>query len=145
MTATVCAKAEITNACICEMYDEDTDTSSPAEYCYGDCYSEQEQFALYEVILPWAESVATEKGWLAEDEELEVDCCAFGVSGRAMGWQRLEGRYTASGREIIRCLELDRAEFRLVFIREDDTLSVIRYSHDEPTGALFAIDLLEVA
>ena len=31
----------LTTTCSCEAYDEDTDTSKPAEYCYGDCYTEE--------------------------------------------------------------------------------------------------------
>lgn len=29
---------EISNACTCTNYDEDTDTETPSEHCYGDCH-----------------------------------------------------------------------------------------------------------
>jgi hypothetical protein len=31
------ATIDVTNACMCTDYNEDTDTETPSEYCFGDC------------------------------------------------------------------------------------------------------------
>ena len=135
MTATLIETFTLTNNCTCEQYDEDTDTSRPADYCYGDCYTEQCDFVL-EMLGEWARAIDyTEHG----DDLLRIE-------GRAMGWTRASGEaFTNSLAGIVGLLRIDRAEWHLVFKRDGNLLTVVRYSHDEPTGASFTIEPVKEA
>jgi hypothetical protein len=113
---------EITNSCICETYDEETETSAPSDYCWG-CYDDEKLNLWYEVIKPWLEVNGYD-----EDTELVA-------RGSGMTWQRLSGYARTTPKTIVDTLAIN-GEWTLVFTLSNGakTLTAIRYSHDEPTG-----------
>jgi hypothetical protein len=119
-------KYELSTDCTCESYDEDTDTSSPAEVCWGECWDDRAGNLKYEVIKPWLEA----NGW---DEDTIVR-----VEGSNMTWQRRSGYAVTTPRELLDTLSFGH-QYRLDFALEGKSLSLVRYSHDEPTGASFVI------
>lgn len=87
--------------------------------------------------------------WRWEDnyDELQSFFCNqefdyFRINGRAMGWTRADGFVVVRGEQVIDALKLN-GDYRLEFIFESSELAmpvrVVRYSHDEPTGAYFDI------
>lgn len=121
---------QITNNCICEEYDEETGESLLDEQgypvmsqeCFG-CYEDALANVKYEVINPWLEA----NGY---DEDTEL--VAYGTG---LGWRRLRGLAHTTPKKIVETLSLN-ADWTLCFTLADNgkTLSVVRYSHDEPTG-----------
>lgn len=113
---------EITNACICENYDEDTDTYSPADSCFG-CWSDEVSNLEYEIVKPWRDANGFD-----EDTNVRVDF-------NGMGWRKTSGygiiKATASW--VISALSIN-TEWRVVFTLDNGQLSAVRYSHDEPVG-----------
>jgi len=133
-----CTKVEISNSCECLICDTcgmgtDSDTcqecNTPTrliEWCDGSCY----EFKIEELesyILP---------EFLAANNAPRF----LRIEGRGMGWQRREG-YLITPAEftpLFDGLKFDGG-WRLVFNFAGDSLTVTRYSHDEPTGANFKI------
>lgn len=121
---------EITNNCICEEYDEETGESKLDEQgypvmsqeCFG-CYEDALANVKYEVINPWLEA----NGY---DEYTELVAYGTGLT-----WQRLSGYANTTPNKIVETLSLN-GDWTLRFTLADNgkTLSVVRYSHDEPTG-----------
>jgi hypothetical protein len=121
--------ATLTSDCVCEMYDEETDSTvldeygdpKRPEYCYG-CYDEEvSQF--YDNFLPmWLEQHN-----LTLDDELLV--IATGI-----GWRRVTEAGTFYAKDTHKVLEIN-GDFRNVFTIKGDELYAIRYSHDEPVGS----------
>lgn len=121
---------EITNNCICEEYDEETGESKLDEQgypvmsqeCFG-CYEDALANVKYEVINPWLEA----NGY---DEDTELVAYGTGLT-----WQRLSGYANTTPNKIVETLSLN-GDWTLRFTLADNgkTLSVVRYSHDEPTG-----------
>jgi len=116
----------LTTTCSCEFYDEETDTSKPAEYCYGDCYTEDLEYYTEAFLNPWLEAKA-----IMADSPVRIE-------GSAMGWQRRSGYKDTSARAIIDSLSFD-GDWTLVIRYDGNDLSFVRYSHDEPTGASFIV------
>ena len=63
------------------------------------------------------------------------------IDGKAMGWQRRSGYkiIEADFKPFFESLTLD-GDYRLVFTLAGKSFTVVRYSHDEPTGASFTIE-----
>lgn len=112
----------ITNNCVCEDYDEETETTSPANECWG-CYEDALANLKYEVIKPWLDANSYD-----EDTELVA-------RGSGMTWRRVSGYATTTPKTMVDTLSLN-GDWTLQFTLSNagKTLSVIRYSHDEPTG-----------
>lgn len=113
---------EITNNCVCEDYDEETETYSPSNECFG-CYEDALANLTYEVIKPWVSA-----NGIDEDTELVA-------RGTGMTWQRLSGYARTTPKTIVDTLSLN-GDWTLQFTLSNGakTLTAIRYSHDEPTG-----------
>lgn len=62
------------------------------------------------------------------------------IQGTAMGWQRRSGFVVVLPNDITSALHIN-GDYRLVFTFDNDSLTCVRYSHDEPTGASFTITL----
>jgi hypothetical protein len=133
MTGQVSLEVEtyvITNNCICEEYDEETGESLLDEHgypvmsqeCFG-CYKDALDSLEYGVINPWLEA----NGY---DEDTELVARGTGLS-----WRRLSGYANTTPKTMVETLSLD-GDWTLRFTLADSgkTLSVVRYSHDEPTG-----------
>jgi hypothetical protein len=117
----------LTTDCTCESYD-DNDNLTPSDECFG-CYDDDKALL-----------IETLDKWIAELELSHIE-----VQGRKMGWTRANGSVIidADAEELIKAMQL-RGDFRLEFDLPDEDydhdLKVMRYSHDEPTGATFLID-----
>lgn len=113
--------ATITTECTCEHYDYNTDTYEPASVCYGDC-SEWAWEDATSLIDSWA------KHW---------DTNGIRIEAEGMGWTRASTYLEMSfewAEQALRAFTID-GEFRVNLTVDDDgQLSVLRYSHDEPTG-----------
>jgi hypothetical protein len=72
-------------------------------------------------------------------EEMEVAFEKVGdylyIEGTGMGWTRASGYIVVSSDKAVDALGLN-GEYRIV-LNVGETLSAVRYSHDEPTGASF--------
>jgi hypothetical protein len=118
---------DLTNACSCESLDEN-DNPIPTEYCWGDCYDIALEHLVEQVIEPWQNYHE-----LGSTSELQV-------KGSRMGWTRASGTAFTDVETLLDTLTFD-GEWRLVFTLDSKhDLSVVRYSHDEPTGASFTIE-----
>jgi hypothetical protein len=111
---------ELSNGCSCEEYDEDTDTSTPATYCYG-CFDDDVANLKAELFEPWL--VAT--GW-----ELDTP---IRIQGSGMGWRGQSGYADTTPEKLIDALGLN-TEWILRFKFDGADLTCVRYSHDEPMG-----------
>lgn len=121
--------ATLTSDCVCEVYNEETDSVELDEYgdpkrpdyCYG-CY-EEEVAQFYDNFLPlWLE-----KANLTLDDELFV--LATGI-----GWRKVTEAGSFFAKELHKVMEIN-GDFRNVFTIKGDELTAIRYSHDEPVGS----------
>jgi hypothetical protein len=113
---------EISSDCSCEVYDEDTDTSSPSDECFN-CFADDKDNFKYEILQPWLEA----NGW---DEDTVVY-----VFSANMNWNHVAGWTNVYAREAIDCLTLN-GEFTLRYKLDGKNLTCVRSSHDEH-GALF--------
>jgi hypothetical protein len=116
--------------CECSYLDEEDNEITP-ENCFGDCYQEARDFTL-ELIEEWLERNDYPSALI--------------IRGVAMGWQRL------SGYALIRqfgTLKLSADTLKKLMLDGDFTLElkltgrachIVRYSHDEPTGASFELE-----
>jgi hypothetical protein len=116
---TVIEQFELTNTCTCESIDE----------CFGDCYESDLDYITERLAL-WVDKVATDV-W---DTEVVI-------ATNGMNWNRVSGMTKVPAEDIVKTLSIN-SEWRLVFKFEGDSLKVVRYSHDEPTGATFYIAAL---
>lgn len=133
MTGQVSLEVEtyvITNNCICEEYDDETGESLLDEQGYP--VMSQECFGCYEDALANLEYCAintwVEANGYNEDTELVA-------RGTGLSWRRLSGYANTTPKTIVETLSLN-GDWTLRFTLADNgkTLSVVRYSHDEPTG-----------
>jgi hypothetical protein len=99
----------------------------PADYCSGYCYDYKHE--------NWESDLLPE--WLAKVGNPDY----LKIEGKAMGWQRREGWAVvpAEWKALYNALTID-GEYRLDFKIIGDEFIVLRYSHDEPTGASFTIE-----
>lgn len=119
---------ELTSDCTCESWDEDTDTSSPSDECFG-CWTDDKLNFKYEILKPWLEA----NGW-------DEDTVIYVFSGN-MNWNKVAGWTNIRASEVVDCLTLN-GDFTLRFKLENDTLTCVRSSHDE-MGALFTFSKAE--
>ena len=119
----------LTTSCTCEVYVDDNENEAvPSDECFG-CYEDDKRNIIE----------ALDK-WIAELELSHVE-----IQGRDMGWTRASGAMIidADSEKLIKSMQID-GDFSLEFELPDEDLShdfkVMRYSHDEPTGATFLID-----
>jgi hypothetical protein len=126
---TTVVKFEITSDCTCEIYDEDTDTSKPSDYCYG-CWEDEKDNFKYEILNPWLEA----NGW-------DEDTIVYVFSGN-MNWNKVAGWTNIRASEAIDCLTLN-GDFTLRYELNGKDLTCVRSSHDE-YGALFTFSEAKV-
>jgi hypothetical protein len=120
----------LTTSCTCETYDEDTDTYSPAEYCSG-CWDEVKQVWDADILQPWLNAHN-----ISNDSPIRLE-------GVGMGWQRRSGYADTTPSQMLDTLAFGN-DYALRFHLDDDhALTIVRTSHDEPTGASFVIQILE--
>jgi hypothetical protein len=129
MTTTAVRTYELSTTCSCESYDDETDTATPAEYCFGDCWTEAVHFVQDEIIYEWL------KKHDRHDLETRVT-----IEGHRMGWQRRSGSLTTEISDLFDVLAFGH-DYTLHFTLDGDRLYVLRYSHDEPSGASFEVTL----
>lgn len=129
MTETQILKATLTSDCTCEVYDEETDTTKldeygePArpDYCFGDCWKESEYDFTENLLNPYL----AVKGW-------DLDTPIKVVCGR-MSWRGVSGYAYTTPEKLLDTLTLN-GDFRLEFEFDGESLTAVRYSHDEPVG-----------
>lgn len=103
----------------CTCTNEDGTMSSDCFDCWEDALCN-----FHDIVQTWCERAGI-------DEEKVF------VSGTGMGWQRLDGYAIADIHNLHKALEI-RGDFRLEFVLEGETLTAVRYSHDEPMGCSFS-------
>lgn len=117
---------DLTSNCTCESLDEN-DNPIPSEICWGDCYDIALENLDEQVLKPWLNH---------HDLDLSSE---LQVKGKGMGWQRVSATYEVLAEDLLDSLTFD-GDWRLFFTLDDKhNLSVVRYSHDEPTGASFEV------
>ena len=128
--------AEITNNCVCVVYDEETGMTKQDEYgdvrsdeCFG-CFDESIDDLNTNLLPDWL----SERG-ASHDNYVVID-------GSGMGWQRRSGTIIAraTGKAIVKALSIN-GDFILRFAIKDGALTAVRSSHDE-LGASFSIGYL---
>lgn len=119
--------AILSTACTCTYLDDDGNEVESPE-CWG-CYGEQREFVKEHVLDSW------------QYANKILDGQPVDIKGHAIGWMRLDGWATVPVENIIDTLAI-KGEYQLRFELSNDysELRVIRYSHDEPTGASFTVD-----
>jgi hypothetical protein len=125
-------KATVTTYCTCEAYDEETDTYSLAEWCFGDCG---------ENAAEWASELT--EIWLESQDLNEYQRVI--IYGTRLGWRSLSGYKLVKPDplEIVRALYLN-GDFDLEFtLTPENKLTATRGSHDE-LGASFEFDKITV-
>lgn len=128
MSTQVEIEASVSTECSCEDYNEDTAKYLPSDECFG-CHEDSKYYA-EAVLLEWRSRTFPER------ERVKI-------VGTNMLWTRVSGWMTADFDRVIESLGLERADYRLVFKLKGNDLTVMRYSHDEPTGATFYLELVE--
>jgi hypothetical protein len=121
-------KFEISSDCICETYDEDTDTSSPSNECFG-CWEDEKDNFKYVILKPWLEA-----------NGFDEDTVIYVFSGN-MNWNRVAGWTNIRASEVVDCLTLN-GDFTLRYELNGKDLTCVRSSHDE-MGALFTFTKAE--
>lgn len=131
-TVTKNYEVELTNSCTCTVLDDDAefdiDNYKPAEYCFGDCYD----MALDDINEYWLTNWQEANGF---DEDTVIR-----INGYKMGWMSRTGEIDIKIKEIVKTLGFD-GDWILKFKFSEDykSLDIVRYSHDEPTGAMFTV------
>lgn len=126
-------KATVTTECTCEVYDEESGeyvADSYSDTCYG-CWDDN-LYDFTDNFLPeW-----TKFHGVTEDDDIIV-------WSDAMLWDRRSGYAVCKVGTLTDTLGLN-GEYRLEFEfdPESGNLTCTRYSHDEPTGALFKVGYL---
>ncbi len=136
MATTEVIKAELSSDCYCEEYDEETGESKldeqgevvMSQVCFG-CYDDDKTYIQDDLIATWAERNGFEM-----DTPLKVN-------GSRMTWLSRSGYAYATPETLIDKLTLN-GDFTLRFTLTDNTLEVVRASHDE-LGALFEFEKLD--
>jgi len=106
---------EVTLTSDCTCVDED---GNYIEECFG-CWDDS-KYDLGELV----STVQTEKGWTQ-----------VAVEYKGVSWRRVSGEFFMDfdTENLIQVFSLN-GDFKLVFTYTDGELSLVRYSHDEPTG-----------
>jgi hypothetical protein len=124
---TLTLQYELSSNCSCETYDEDTDTSSPSNECWG-CYDDDLGNIKHDLLNKWL---------VANEFELDTP---IKIIGTRMTWRGLGGYKITTPAELVSSLTGDY-DFTLRFYASNDykTLKVVRSSHDE-FGASFEFE-----
>lgn len=129
----------ITNSCTCTKADEDgnemlDEHGEPiaSDYCHGDCWEYAVEDYTENLLKPWLEA----KGIMSDSP--------VRIHGKGMTWLSRSGHYDTSARNILDGLSIN-GDYILRITYEDGELSIVRSSHDEPTGASFTIEPLSTA
>lgn len=103
--------------------------TKPADYCDGICYESEKDYLENNLFTSWLTSVG-------EPDYLKV-------SGRGVGWRNLSGYdiVKADMDTLLEYLSIN-GEWSLWFTFEGAEFSLVRSSHDEPTGAYYNIEPL---
>ncbi len=127
LNETLTLQYELSNTCSCEVYDEDTDTSTPSDYCYG-CYQDDLDNIKHDLMNKWL---------TANDFELDTP---IKIIGSKMTWRGLSGYKITTPENLISSLTGDY-DYTLRFYANADytALRVVRSSHDE-LGASFEFE-----
>lgn len=128
MTLLTLWEAMITSNCECRLLDEEDNEITP-DYCLGYCYEDM-----------GAEASQLIEEWLERNDYPS----ALIIQGAAMGWQRVSGyALIRESRDKIARQTLDKltlnGDFTLELKLMGRACHVVRYSHDEPTGASFEL------
>jgi hypothetical protein len=121
--------AIITTNCECRLFDEEDNEITP-DYCLGYCYEDMSD-----------DSNQLIEEWLERNNHPS----ALIIRGAAMGWQRLSGyALIRESSDKIASETLDKLKLNGDFTLELKLMGrachVVRYSHDEPTGASFELE-----
>ena len=115
-------EAEYTNSCVCEDYNEDTDTWSVSETCYGDCYDCQvEDFTNI-------------------TEHLFAMSSNWKLTGFPVWNGTVDGIFTAeTPKQLLDAMTPDRADWTMKVTVSDDGIVAILYHHDAPMGGKMTV------
>ena len=98
-----------------------------ADYCQDACYDYKHENWEADFFPTWLKLVGEPEHVL--------------ITGRAMGWQRQSGMAIVEAQwgRLYKALTIN-GEYTLKMTLEGENFKVVRYSHDEPTGATFTIE-----
>lgn len=103
-------------------------------YCQEDCYGnfcwEIAKEDMDIMLADWFESITNN----------DIPNAMVKFSSKNIGWSKATGYTYAKIDDGLQPLYLN-GEFRLVATRNGNDLTVVRYSHDEPTGASFNLTI----
>lgn len=116
-------KFEYSNTCSCEVYDPETDESTPSNDCYGDCWDE---------TLDDFHNI-TEHLFVENNQ-------GFTITGFPVWNGTIDGRFTARNhRDLLNAITPDRTEWKLVGTVYADRIEAVLYHHDAPTGGRIVV------
>lgn len=115
-------KIELDSNCVCT-----DEYETPLDDCLG-CWQDNLQY-FNELLNEWKKVVGF------NDETNDVF-----IQATAMGWQRRSGFTVVLVDNLLSALHIN-GDYRLVFTFDNDSLTCVRYSHDEPTGASFTFTI----
>jgi hypothetical protein len=116
-------ESEMTTDCTCI---DENGYQRPND-CWGWCYQDAEQDVAY-LIEEWVERSDT-----ATD--------TVRIESNRMNWDGVSGYAVVDIDKLINTVKIN-AEYRLRFKLERNNLTIVRYSHDEPMGALFTVNFV---
>jgi hypothetical protein len=116
-------KFEYTNECTCEVYDPETDTSTPTSDCYGDCWE------------------FTVEDFTNITEHLFVDNAqGFSITGFPVWNGTVDGRFTArTAKDLLHSMTPDGTSWRLDGTVYADRIEAVLYHHDAPMGGKMVV------
>jgi hypothetical protein len=109
--------AHLSTTCECE-----TEEGNWAEDCYG-CYEDNLAYLKDELLGNWLDTNGGGK------DHVRID-------GKEMGWTRESGFLVVEFESLVDALKIN-GEYTLRFMLENNKLTAMRTSHDEPMGAFF--------
>jgi hypothetical protein len=115
---------EITSNCLCEDYDEQTDTSKPSEHCFGYCWKEQVEMF----------TEATKNFFDGYRHDYVINNYPTWQGGRS-------GIIPANtAKEFLYALVGRIGDWRGTYTMDGDELLFTIYHHDAPTGGTMRIE-----
>lgn len=113
----------ISNTCECAVYDPDTDTTTPLDYCDGSCFDDM-LYGLAITLGDWFTN--NDKGW-------------WEVDGLPLWNRSVSGLFHATKlKEFVRGVTI-RGDWRLHYQLSGDTLHLNLAHHDVPMGRGFTV------
>jgi len=120
-------ESEVTTDCKCTDENEQPIT--------GDCWGWCIQFAEEDVAFLIEE-------WLERNQVTnDPDEVTVLITTEAMNWNNVSAHAISKADTLIEKLRIN-GDYRLRFKLQRTELSIVRYSHDEPTGALFTVGII---